>query len=65
MYHQNSTLSQQALFKHPQGLALLATLVIGSNGIFLTVAWLLPALSQYNLLDDCISELEIGRYGFI
>ena len=46
-------------------MALLPALVIGSQVIFLTVAWLLPAVSQYSVLGDSISELAIGRYGFV
>ena len=65
MTKQNITTSLQALFKRSDSLVLLATLVIVSKVIFLTVAWLLPALSQFSLLGDNISELALGRYGFI
>ena len=65
MTKQNITTSLQALFKRSDSLVLLATLVIVSKVIFLTVAWLLPALSQFSLLGDNISELAIGRYGYV
>src|SRR5699024_6508503 len=58
-------MSQQSSFKISKNLALLPALVIGSQVIFLTVAWLLPAVSQYSVLGDSISELAIGRYGFV
>lgn len=63
MNQTNSTLFKQSPFKNTKNLALLALLVIGSKIAFLIVAWLLPALSQFTLLGDTISELAIGRYG--
>lgn len=33
--------------------------------VFMTVALLLPAISEYSLLGDTISELAIGRFGMI
>jgi hypothetical protein len=31
----------------------------------LAVAWLLPAFSEYHLISDTISELALGRLGFV
>ena len=33
--------------------------------ILLASAWLLPAVSEYHLVGDNISELAIGQYGFL
>jgi hypothetical protein len=33
--------------------------------ILLASAWLLPAVSEYHLVGDNISELVIGQYGFV
>jgi hypothetical protein len=33
--------------------------------ILLASAWLLPAVSEYHLVGDNISELAIGQYGFV
>jgi hypothetical protein len=33
--------------------------------VLLASAWLLPTVSEYRLVGDAISELAIGRYGFI
>jgi hypothetical protein len=33
--------------------------------VLLASAWLLPAISEYHLVGDNISELAIGQYGFV
>src|SRR5690625_4192856 len=57
--------SQKTIFQNPLHLPLLAILVIGSQFNFLVIAWFLPALSQFSLLGDNISELALGRFGFV
>jgi hypothetical protein len=46
-------------------LILLATLAIFGQVILMASAWLLPAFSEYRLIGDYISELVLGRYGYI
>lgn len=41
----------------------LAGLAIAGNVILLASAWLLPSLSEYDLIGDNISELALGEYG--
>lgn len=43
----------------------LAVFAIVGQLILLASAWLLPAVSEYRLVGDAISELAIGRYGFV
>jgi hypothetical protein len=43
----------------------LATLAVIGEAVLLASAWLLPAVSEYRLVGDNISELALGRYGFI
>lgn len=50
---------------YPQRLALLAVLAIVGQIILLASAWLLPGVSEYSLMGDNISELVLGRYGFV
>lgn len=52
-------------FHNPKFLSLLATLGIVGQLVLLASAWLLPSLSEYSLVGDNISELVLGRYGFI
>lgn len=40
-------------------------LAIVSQIFLLASAWLLPIVSEYRLIEDNISELALGRYGFI
>jgi hypothetical protein len=56
---------QQIGFSHPQRLSLLAILAIVGQVILLASAWLLPLVSEYRLAGDHISELVLGRYGFV
>jgi hypothetical protein len=51
--------------QRPQSLSLLATLAIVGQLVLLASALLLPIWSQYSLIRDNISELALGRYGFI
>ena len=48
--------------KHLRSLAILT--VVGQT-VLLASAWILPVASEYRLLSDNISELALGRYGFI
>jgi hypothetical protein len=57
--------SQQIAIQHPQRLSQLAMLAIVSQIFLLASAWLLPIVSEYRLIEDNISELALGRYGFI
>jgi hypothetical protein len=50
---------------HPQRLSLLAVLAMVGQIILLASAWLLPVVSEYSLIGDNISELALGRYGFV
>jgi len=43
----------------------LAVLAIVGQLVLLASAWLLPAISEYHLVGDNISELAIGQYGFV
>ena len=43
----------------------LALFAIVSQVIFLATAWLLPLASEYRLVGDNISELALGRYGWV
>jgi hypothetical protein len=57
--------SQQTVLPHPQRLSLLAVLAIAGQVVLLASAWLLPIVSEYSLIGDNISELVLGRYGFV
>lgn len=57
--------SQQIVLQHPQRLSLLAILAIVGQVVLLASAWLLPIVSEYSLIGDNISELALGRYGFV
>jgi hypothetical protein len=57
--------SQQTVITHPQRLSQLAVLAIVSQILLLASAWLLPIASEYRLIGDNISELVLGRYGFV
>lgn len=46
-------------------LSLLATVCIAGQFILLASAWLLPLVSEYSPMSDTISELALGRYGFV
>jgi hypothetical protein len=57
--------AQQAVAQHWQHFAMLAALAIVGQAILLASAWLLPLVSEYSLISDQISELALGRYGFV
>lgn len=57
--------SQQTILPHPQRLSMLAALAIAGQVILLASAWLLPFVSEYSLIGDNISELVLGRFGFV
>ena len=46
-------------------LELIAALSIVGLAFFVATAWLLPLFSEYSLAADYISELAIGRYGYV
>ncbi len=48
-----------------RGSNLLATVALVGSGCFVASALLLPAVSEYGIRGDFISELAIGRYGFV
>jgi hypothetical protein len=57
--------SERTEFQNERWLSQLATLAIVGQVILFASAWLLPAVSEYSLLGDTMSELVLGRYGFI
>lgn len=59
------THAQDDVSLNPQWLALLAGLAILGQGVLLASAWLLPLVSEYRLIGDNISELVLGRFGFV
>ena len=48
-----------------QRLYLIATAGIVGQVILLASAWLLPLVSESNIVNDTISELALGRYGLV
>lgn len=60
-----SSPSHRTVVEHPQRLSLLATLAIVGTVTLLASAWVLPFASEYSLIGDNISELVLGRYGFV
>lgn len=57
--------SRQRTARSHQRIAMLATLTIEGQVAFLASMMLLPAVSEYSLVGDYVSELAIGRYGII
>jgi hypothetical protein len=49
----------------PRRLKLIATVAIVGWAFFATIALLLPLVSEYSLTADHISELAVGRYGYL
>jgi Protein of unknown function (DUF998) len=43
----------------------LALFAVVSQAVFLASAWLLPLASEYRLVGDNISELVLGRFGWV
>jgi hypothetical protein len=62
---QASTHSKITGSQNPQLLSQLAALAIAGQIILFSSAWLLPLVSEYSLVGDNMSELVLGRYGFI
>ncbi len=54
-----------AVSEHSEALRGLAVFAIAGQVLFLASAWLLPAISEFGLMGDYISELALGRYGFV
>ena len=57
--------SERAESQNSHWLSQLANLAIVGQVILFASAWLLPIISEYSLIGDNISELALGRYGFI
>ncbi|MCC6456993.1 MAG: DUF998 domain-containing protein [Caldilineaceae bacterium] len=57
--------SPQTVLQQPQRLSMLASLAIVGQVFLLASAWLLPVVSEYSLVSDNISEMVLGRYGFV
>jgi hypothetical protein len=57
--------SQRAVLQHPRRLSQLAALAIVGQVLLFASAWLLPLISEYSLIGDNISELVLGRFGFV
>lgn len=57
--------TQQIEFSHPQRLSQLAAFAIVGQVILLASAWFLPFVSEYRLVGDNISEMVLGRFGFV
>jgi hypothetical protein len=57
--------SEREESQNSEWLSQLAMLAIVGQVILFVSAWLLPAFSEYSLLGDNMSELVLGRYGFI
>lgn len=56
---------QRTAVQHPQRLSQLAAWGAMGQVLLLASAWLLPLASEYTLMGDTISELVLGRYGFV
>jgi hypothetical protein len=56
---------EQNALKNPQFFANLAVFAIISNLLYLASIWFLPIFSEFSLTGDYISELALGRYGFV
>jgi hypothetical protein len=60
-----TTTTPRTAVPRSQRLSLLAALAIVGQLVLLASALLLPIWSQYSLIHDNISELALGRYGFV
>ena len=56
---------RDAVVGHSEVLTSLAVFAITTQILFLASAWLLPAVSEFDLMGDYISELALGRFGFV
>lgn len=57
--------SRQIEVSNLELLSWLAVLAMVGQIILLASAWLLPFVSEYRLVGDNISEMVLGRYGFV
>jgi uncharacterized protein DUF998 len=60
-----TTATPRAQLQRSPSLSLLAALAIVGQLVLLASALLLPIWSQYGLIRDNISELALGRFGFV
>ncbi len=60
-----ATRSSQTSVETSAGVRLSMALAVFGQVFLLASAWLLPFFSEYGLVDDHISELVLGRYGFV
>jgi hypothetical protein len=60
-----STQANITSLQHSRLLSQLAALAIAAQAILFASAWLLPLVSEYRLVGDNISELVLGRFGFM
>lgn len=51
--------------QNPKRLSAVAGFAILGQVVLLASAWLLPLVSDYGLIGDNISELALGRFGFV
>jgi hypothetical protein len=51
--------------QYPQRLVLLAMLAVAGLVVLLASAWLLPLVSEYELIGDNISEMVLGDFGWV
>lgn len=51
--------------RNPKRLSQLAWLAVIGQVILVASAWLLPIVSEYGLVGDNVSELALGRLGFV
>ena len=61
----NGLINFGTMVQLPRTLVLLTTLSILGQAALLASAWLLPAISEYRLVGDNISELVLGRHGYV
>ena len=59
------TVSASTIRVEPRRLKLIATVAIVGWAFFAAIALLLPLVSEYSLTADHISELAVGRYGYL
>jgi hypothetical protein len=57
--------SQRSTVQHPQRLTWLAGLAIVGLVFLNASAWLLPIWSEFGAIGDTMSELALGRFGFV
>jgi hypothetical protein len=57
--------SQRSNMQQPRRLSLLAGLAIVGLVLLNASAWLLPLVSEFSMIGDTMSELVLGRFGFV